>query len=150
MGNAIVAASSIFIPLFNRLVTVPYFYDPIRWNRIPWHQPFTFEVSFMIYLANVIILMILATISGMMSTQRECQKYDVKHSIKRSIWVILGYFVGCMFAFFLPIVKAPLLMLLSWMPYASYIVNGLITAPFVLIFGAMGNSTMRNDLCGRK
>ena len=147
MGNFIVTTGSVFIPLFTKLVTVPYFYHPHHWGGIPWEEPGGIGLNIVSFIFNVLTLAILATVSGMMTTERECRKYKVWKSMKRSIWAILGYIIGNIVIFMLPVVKAPLLAIFAWLPYAGYLVHGMMVSAFVMLFGALGNQVLRMQVC---
>lgn len=147
MGNLVVAATSVMVPLFNRTITVPFFYHPYRWGTIPWHEPNPWIVFGLTVFFNIIMLSILGTISGMMSTMRECRKYDFWESVTRSFSIVVGYIVASGFLFMFPMIKAPFLSMLSSVPYASYIVQGFLVAPFILIVGAISNQALRKSIC---
>ena len=147
MGNAIATSSSIIVPLFNHLVTVPYLFHPQRWGGIPFKEPNVLFLGFIGFLANILSLMMLGTISGMMTTKKKCRKTNIMWTIKRSLWVVLGYYVGNLFLMVFPFVKAPLLIFTLWMPYAGWIVHGIFVGVFIMLFGAMGNSMLRNEVC---
>lgn len=147
MGNLIVTGASIFIPLFNQLITVPYIYAPTRWGGIPWSPPNDISVNIVRVIFNVILLILFATLSGMMTTEKQCQKHEVFHSMKRSMWVLLGYAIGSVLATCIPVLKAPLLALTIWVPYAAWIAHGIIVAGPILVMGAIGNSYQRHEIC---
>ena len=146
MGNLIVTIGSIFIPLISDKLIIPFLYHPMRWGGIPWNEP-GMSASFLSFSFNILMLITLATISGMMTTTRKCNKKNFYRSLKRSIWVVLGYIIGNMSAFFLPIIKAPMLIATMWLPYAGYLAHGVIVSIFVLLFGAMGNARLRIEIC---
>lgn len=150
MGNIVVTTGSVFIPLFNKLFTIPFFYHPYRWGKIPWYEPNPYFMSLFQFFLNIIMIAFLATISGLMTTQRECRKHDLLKSFKNSLMPIFGYIVGNILVFMMPFLKAPLLSIFSWVPYSGYLVHGAMVAIFVLIFGAMGNATLRENVCHKK
>lgn len=141
------AASSIGIPLFNHLVTIPYLFHPQRWGGIPWKEPNFLVMGLVTFILNVLCLMGVGTISGLMTTERECRQTDLWKSIRRSLWVVVGFVVGQIAIFFMPFVKAPLLAFSLWMPYAGWIIHGICVSVFVLFFGAIGNALLRAEVC---
>lgn len=147
MGNAITTVSSIYVPLINHLVTVPYLFHPHRWGGVPFKQPNFLYLGFIGLMVNIASLMIIGTVSGMMSTSKECRKINIIRSIKRSLWIVLGYYMGNLFLTFFPFVKAPALLMTVWLPYSGWIVHGMFVSAFILFFGAMGNSILRNEVC---
>ena len=147
MGNLLATSASIFVPLFNHLVTMPYLYHPTRWGGLPWVEPSPFMSKFMHVALNIIVMSLIGMVSGMMSTLGSCNKYDIRLSLMRSLWLVLGYLVGTVFISFAPFLKAPLLSVSVMFPYANWIVHGLLVSVFVLVFGAIGNNVLRNDVC---
>ena len=147
MGNLIVTGASIFIPLLNKLVTVPFLFHPYRWGGVPWKAPGDITVMLATFIMNILMLSILATISGMMSTEKECRKHDVWLSFKRSMWAILGYIVGNIVVFLMPLLTAPLLAMFVWLPYAGIIVPSMMVSIFIMLFGAIGNTVLRSNVC---
>ena len=147
MGNLIVTSTSIVIPLITDKIIIPFVFYPTRWGSIPWKEPSMFVTGPLKFVINLVTLSLLAAVSGMMSTTKECNKKDFLLSWKRSIWVILGYLIGNMVVTLLPMIKAPILMAMMWMPYAGYIAHGMLVSLFIMFFGAMGNTKLRNDVC---
>lgn len=150
MGNLLATSASIFVPLFNHLVTMPYLYHPTRWGGLPWVEPSPLMNGFMHIFLNIIVLALIGMISGMMSTLGSCNKYDMYISMMRSIWLVLGYIVGTATISFIPFLKSPLLSVSVMFPYANWIVHGLLVSIFVLVFGAIGNNALRNDVCANR
>jgi hypothetical protein len=106
--------------------------------------------GFMHIFLNIIVLALIGMISGMMSTLGSCNKYDMYISMMRSIWLVLGYIVGTATISFIPFLKSPLLSVSVMFPYANWIVHGLLVSIFVLVFGAIGNNALRNDVCANR
>jgi len=147
MGNLIVTLSSIFIPLINKTVSVPYLLDPNRWGGIPWQPPSEIYVATIEYILNIIILSLFATVSGVMNTERKCRKRSWWESFIKSLWVVLAYIIGNIVFYFMPLVKAPMLSTLGFLPFAGIIVNGLLVAIPIMLFGAIGNTVLINKVC---
>lgn len=147
MGNLIATSASIIIPMVNKLIIVPYVFHPYRWGGVPWSQPSDLLIMFANFALNIVMLMGAGTLSGIMTTEAACNRHDTWIAFKRSAWIILGYLVGNWVVFALPIIKAPMLAILSWLPYAGLVVHGLLVAFWVMLFGAIGNSVNRADVC---
>lgn len=147
MGNFITSATSVFIPLISDEVIVPYVFHPYRWGGIPWQPPNQFVQTIVSKLSSIILLSLVSTISGIMSTINECRQYDVWKSFKRSIWVIYGYIIGSIILVIAPFIKAPLLATMAFIPYADYLVSGIITAFPIMFMGALGNMVLRYQVC---
>lgn len=80
----------------------------------------------------------MGTISNIMNNLKKCNDYGFNNALKYSYFPLLGYFLGNLVLFILPIIKAPLLAIFIWLPYANYIVHGMLVAIFVLFSGYMG------------
>lgn len=149
MGNLIAAGLSTFVPLTTHLVTIPYILHPERWGGMPWREPSAVTYTLLTMLSNVILMMMLGTLSGMMTTKQKCNRSDVRKSMWRSIYGVIGFIIGSIVLAVAPVIKAPALSFFSsWLPYAGWIVHGAIVAIFVLVFGAFGNNSVRRAVCG--
>jgi hypothetical protein len=147
MGNLLATFGTIGVPLFNHLVTIPFIYHPYRWGGVPWKAPGWLQLAIVTFIANVTLLLLISTLGGIMSTKQACDKYDVWLSLKRSIWKLLGYFIGSAVLSVASSIKGPFLVWLSWMPYANWIVHGALVAIPILFLGAMGTNLLRTDVC---
>ena len=150
MGNLIATLGIIGVPLFNHLVTIPFIYHPSRWGGIPWKAPSFIQLTLVTFIANITLVLLLGTIGGIMSTKTKCNKMDVWKTMWRNIWRIIGFLIGnAVLAVFVSL-KGPLLVWLGWMPYASWVVHGLLVAIPVLLFGALGTNLLISDVCKAK
>jgi hypothetical protein len=148
MGNLLATLGTIGVPLFNHLVTIPFLYHPSRWGGIPWKSPNFIQLSIVTFILNVSLVLLLGTLGGIMSTKKECNKTDVPKTMWRNIWRLIGFLVGnAVLAVFVSL-KGPLLVWLGWMPYASWLVHGIIVALPVLLLGAIGTNILIRDVCG--
>ena len=147
MGNLMAAVASIGVPLFTHSVTVPFLFHPSRWGGMPWHEPSWLVLGIVTLLCNVATLMGLGTLSGLMTTKRECNKMDPLLSVQRSIWLVVGYIVGNIFLLVMPFIKAPFLPFTFWLPYSAWLVHGFLLSGWILLFGAIGNSVLRQNVC---
>ena len=146
MGNFIATCASIVLPLINHTVVLPFIFYPTRWG-IPWYTPNGFVIGAMAFAVVILELMALGTLSGMMNTVKKCGKIDVKQSTKRSLWLVMGYLLGNLILLFMPFLKAPLLIFCMGLPYAGWLVHGVMTAIPVMLFGAMGVTKLLKDVC---
>ena len=147
MGNLVVTLASIPLPLITDKIIAPFIFHPERWGGIPYRPPGYFKLTFFTGCVNIAILIALSMLSSATSAIRECDKVDWWISFKRSGWVVLGYLLGNLFAFTMPIIKSPMISVLMFLPYCGYWVNGLIVAPFILLMGALMNTRVRTDIC---
>jgi hypothetical protein len=147
MGNLIATCVSVVVPLITKSVWMPYIYHPNRWGGIPWVEPNWLLMGIITFVLNAMMLSVIGTISGMMSTKGECDRYDVYLSVRRSVWMIMGYVIGNIMLFIVPYIKAPILPFFMWMPYAGWIVHGMLVGVVILLFGAMGNAILRKEVC---
>jgi hypothetical protein len=82
-----------------------------------------------------------------MATKAECNKADYWDAFKRALWLVLGWVLGNILLRFIPFLKAPLLIVLMWIPYAAWIVHGILVAGVMLIMGAIGNTVAIENVC---
>lgn len=146
MGNLMATSMSIALPLINYSYVLPYIFYPTRWG-IPWSPPGSLMAGLIGLVIITVELMIVGSISGIMNTVKSCNKIDVKMSVKRSMWIILGYMLGNVLLFTMPFLKAPLLIMTIGLPYAGWIAHGIMTAIPVMLFGAMGIDRLLGDVC---
>lgn len=147
MGNIIAAGASIGVPLLTTSVVVPYIFHPHRWGGVPWKEPNFIFLGLVSFIVNVIILMMLGTLSGLMTTKKECNRTNLGRSIKRSLWIVVGYIIGNILLALFPFIKVPLLPLVIWMPYAGWLVHGFLVSIPILFCGAIANGMLRNEVC---
>jgi len=150
MGNLLAATTSIFVPLINSLIVVPFIFHPERWGTVPWQPPSWVVLTAVTFLLNISALLALGTISGMMTTKNKCDKVDILQSMRRSMWVITGWLFGNLVLTIMPFIKAPLLAIGLWMPYGGWIIHGILVSASVLLFGAVGNSILRSEVCQKR
>ena len=147
MGNLITASVTIYSPLITTQYLIPAVMHPYRWGGIPWKPPGFFKYIFLYLLFNLLIIGITATISGLMTTARECRRISFWTSVVNARWSLLFALMGMIIIALVPFIKAPALAFFSWLPYANPIVTGLYMAILVLIGGMIGNGYSRKDVC---
>jgi hypothetical protein len=147
MGNLLTAMVTIMSPLITKEYLIPTFMHPYRWGGVPFEPPGPFKYGFLYLLFNLLIIGTMATISGMMTTARECRKMSFWTSVVNARWALIFALIGIIFVAVFSFLKAPVLALLAWMPYSNLIVTGLYMAPFVLIGGMIGNGYNRKNVC---
>jgi len=138
---------TVFAPLISKEYLIPMIMHPRRWGGIPFKPPSSLKYALLYMICNFIIIGLAAVLSGMMTTLRECDKVDVIASIKNTQWVILSAFIGMLILMFIPFIKAPVIAVLSWMPYANHIVTGLYLSVIVMIGGMYANTFNRRMVC---
>jgi hypothetical protein len=149
MGNLLATLGTIGVPLFNHLVTIPFIYHPNRWGGIPWQAPSLMQLTIVTFIANISLVLLLGTLGGIMSTKKKCDKVDIGKTMWRNIWRILGFLAGNAALAVFSSLKGPMLVWLGWVPYASWVVHGVLVAIPVLIMGALGTSVLLSDVCGK-
>lgn len=147
MGNLLTFTATIFSPLITKEYLTPYFMHPYRWGGIPFQPPGPFQMAFLYLLFNLMIIGFFATISGLMTSAKECRKVHFWTAIVNAKWAMLFALVGIIVINVAPFIKAPVLAVVSWMPYAKLFVDGLYIGLFVLLGGMIGNGYNRKDVC---
>jgi hypothetical protein len=147
MGNLITSMVTIFSPLISKEYVIPMIMHPYRWGGVPFKAPGPFKYIFLYLLSNMLIIGSMATLSGMMTTARECRKVHFWTAMVNSRWALLFAMIGLLIISIFSFIKAPVVTFLSWMPYASQVVTGLFMALFVLLGGMIGNGYNIKDVC---
>lgn len=148
MGNTITGISSVIGPMLTETMIVPFVFHPYRWGGIPWEPPSDLVAGIVSLICNSVIISTVATLSGMMATERKCGKKSLKSSWLNSWWPVFGYMVAHTVLFMIPFLKVPLLAVFAWMPYANNFATSLTALPIVMLFGAVGNGWNRKSVCG--
>ena len=150
MGNLITAIVTVFSPLITKEYLIPMIMHPYRWGGIPFEPPGPFKYIFLYVLFNMLVIGTAATLSGLMTTARECQKISFWTAVVNARWANLFALLGMLIIALLPFIKAPVLAVFAWMPYANLFVTGLYMSLFVLVGGMIGNGYNRKDVCYRQ
>jgi len=147
MGNLITAMVTVGSPLLTKEYIIPFIMHPYRLGGIPFVPPGPFKYAFLYLLINLLIISGAATVSGMMTTARECRKANLWTAVVNARWAALFALIGFAFVTIFPFTKGTALAALGWLPYANNIVIGLYVAAFVLVGGMVGNGINRRDVC---
>ncbi len=147
MGNVVTLMVTTVSPLITKEYLIPKLMHPTQWGGIPFKPPSTIKYMLMYVFFNLMLIGSAATLSGLMTTARECGKYNLRTALGNSWWAMLFGFLGIIVVSMFSFIKAPVLALLSWLPYANHLVTGLYIAIFVLIGGMIGNNYNRRDVC---
>ena len=148
MGNLITASVTLFSPVITKEYLIPAVMHPYRWGGFPFEPPGTFKYVFLYLLFNLLVIGSAATLSGMMTTAKECRKVRFWTAVVNARWAMLFALLGLLVVNFFPFIKAPILSVVSsWLPYATTFVTGFYMAILVLIGGMIGNGYNRKDVC---
>ena len=148
MGNLVTASFSVWSPLLTSELFIPYIYHPLNFvSNIPFKSPSALKYCMWYFFFNSLIVGVLSVIGSIMSSKKECDNYSIYYSILGARIPILMTIIGLTFIFLVPILKVPLLVLLGFLPYSKYIVDGLFLSVFVLFGGIVGNNYVRRKVC---
>lgn len=147
MGNLITAMVTISSPLITKEYLIPTIMHPYRWGGVPFEPPGPFKYAFLYLLFNMLVIGSAATLSGLMTTARECRKISFWTAVVNARWAMLFALIAMIILALMPFIKSPALAVLSWLPYANTIVTGMYMAVLVLIGGMIGNGYNRKDVC---
>lgn len=150
MGNLITTLTAIPLPLLVQEVIIPYVMHPYRFGGIPFEPPGLFLSVFMNVFFTLIIIGLVATLSGMMTTVRQCKKIQFWTSVYNAKYAMTGGLFGLIILALFPTIKAPLLTIMPRLPFAGVLVTGLYLALFVMIGGMYGNNYNLKDICNTK
>ena len=147
IAHSLTAIGTIFAPLLTREFILPYIFHPYRWGGIPFVPPSAIGYTAMYLLFITLIVGIFATISGMMSTAKECKKVEFWTSAVSAKWPMLFALIGSAVLYFLSVLKAPLLVIMAPVPYSNLIVTGIMLSMFVVFGHYIGNNYNIRDVC---
>lgn len=148
MGNLITSFGSIWSPLITSELLIPFIYHPLVFaSNIPFNNPSTLKYCLWYMFFNCLIVGILSIIGSIMSSKKECNNYSVYYSILGTRIPILMTILALTFINLMPLLKAPLLVFLGFLPYSKHIVTGIYLSVFVLFGGILGNNYVRRNVC---
>lgn len=147
MGNLITTTVAIFSPLLTREYIIPSIMHPYKWGGVPFVPPGPVKYAFLYMLFNLLLIGSAATLSGMMTTAKECRKIQFWTSVVNARWSMLFAVIGMLILVLFPFIKGPVLSVVSWMPYATHIASGLYLGLAVLLGGMIGNGYNRKNVC---
>lgn len=148
MGNLVTTLGSIWSPLITSEFLIPYIYHPLNFSsNVPFNNPSALKYALWYYFFNCIIVFILSVIGNIMSTKKNCNKYSLKYAMLGTRLPVLLTIIGLTFIYIMPILKAPLLICLGFLPYSKHIVTGIYLAFFVFIGGYAGNNYTKRLVC---
>src|SRR5258706_14243907 len=125
MGNFLTATVTLFAPMITKELFIPSLMHPYRWGGIPFKPPNTLMYIALYVFFNSFMIGLMAFISGLMTTTKQCQKTNLRIALKNSIWAIIFALLGLLLITLMPFIKSPIIALLYWLPYANSIVIGL-------------------------
>jgi hypothetical protein len=146
-GPLMVSTASIFTPFVTEKIIVPFLFEPGRLGSIPWTDPSAFYLGSVGFLVKVAILVFFGVISNTMGSLRQCKKWRFAASLKRSLWILVGWLGGTTLLTILPFIKMPLLAVFFWLPYADWFVHGFVVSIFVFISAIIGRGMTIRDVC---
>jgi hypothetical protein len=148
IAHSLTAISAIFAPLVTTEFIIPTILHPYKLGGIPFKTPGIFKYTSIYLLCIVLIVGTFATISGMMTTARECKKVEFWSAAVSAKWSMLFALIGLSVVFFLPLIKAPLLALLAPVPFSNLISNGIVMSAFVVFGHFLGDNYLLRTVCG--
>ena len=149
LAHSITAIATIFAPLLTTEFIMPYIFHPYKFGYIPFEKPSTL-LYLSVYLAVIVsIVGLFASISGMMVTAKECHKIELGSSMVEAKWAMLFAIIGLTVLFFIPFIKAPLLVIMSPIPFSNLLVTGIVLSFFVVFGHFIGHNYLLRDVCNQ-
>jgi hypothetical protein len=147
LAHSITALGTIISPLIATEFILPLVFHPYNFGGIPFVPPNIFKYTF-VYLATIILIIhSCATLSGMMYTVRECRKIEFLTAFLNAKWASIFALIGSAMLFFIPFIKAPLLVLMAFVPFSNLIVTGIILSFFTLFGNYIGTNYNLRKTC---
>jgi hypothetical protein len=148
IAHSLTAISAVFAPLITTEFIMPTILHPYKFGGIPFVPPGIFKYTSIYLLCIVLIVGSFATVSGMMTTARECKKVEFWSAAVSAKWSMFFALIGITVVFFLPLIKAPLLAILAPVPFSNLISNGIVMSAFVIFGHFLGNNYLKRTTCG--
>lgn len=150
MGNILITAISIFIPITLHTSIIPTLMRPDFFGGSPWSPPSMFSYVLLYYFFMYTILWFLSWLGNIYYTLFNCQKMNTIQSAKYANYTPFITFLGIFLnnTFLLPFIKSMILSFTSSLPYSLHFVNGLITTPFVFIGTMFSQRYLNKAVCG--
>lgn len=150
MGNLLITAISIFIPITIHTSIIPTIMRPDILGGNPWSPPSTITYVILYYSIMYFILWFLSFIGNIYYSLFNCNKAN---SIKSALYAnytpaftFAGIFVNN--TLLLPFVKSLILAFTTAIPYAHHLVNGFINIPFVFLGTMFSQRYLNKAVCG--
>jgi hypothetical protein len=147
MGNFITTMVAVVTPLLSKEVVLPWLYNPYNLGGIPFQQPATWMYATTYLVSNSVIIGLVAILSGLMTTLNQCNKMDLGEAYRQAKLPIVWGIIGTIVVHFASLIKAPLLAVFNWLPYADHLVTGALVAVFVMLGGMWANQNSRDHVC---
>ena len=150
MGNILVTAISIFIPITIHTSIIPTLMRPDILGGSPWSPPNMFVYVLIYYSIMYFMLWFLSWLGNMYYTLFNCKKLEAIKSATYANYTPFIAFIGIFLnnTFLLPFIKSMILSFTSWLPYSHHFVNGIVTAPFVFIGTMFSQRYLNKVVCG--
>jgi hypothetical protein len=126
---------------------MPFVYHPYNIGSVPWTPPNGFIYNIVSFFFTIILLLFFGTITSIMATLKHCNKYKIHKSLYYQRYMFFGFILANLILFIFPIIKAPLLVMLIWIPYADLIVHGIYISAFVTLFAYIANLRLKDSIC---
>jgi hypothetical protein len=150
MGNILITALSIFIPITIHTSIIPTLMRPDILGGTPWSPPSMLTYVILYYSIMYFILWISSFIANIYYSLFNCQRTDpLKSAIYANytpVIALIGVFLNN--SFLLPFVKSMILSSTNNLPYAHHFVNGALMAPFVFLGTMFSQRLLNFKVCG--
>ena len=146
--HAITLIVTVFTPLLTKELIIPYMMNPFRLGGIPFKAPSPIGYMFLYLIVSCCVVGSASMVAESMSSTKKCNKTNIWSAIRNTKWTSFFLIFGLTILFLVPILKAPLLVVLAPLPYSNQIVNGLMLTPFVFIGHYIASSSYMTSVCG--
>jgi hypothetical protein len=150
MGNILITALSIFIPITIHTSIIPTLMRPDILGGSPWSPPSALLYVILYYSIMYLILWFLSLIGNIYYSLFNCGKTDIPKSALFAnytpLFTMAGVFINN--TLLLPFVKAMILGFTTAIPYSHHFVNGVINMPFVFLGTMFSQRYLNKAVCG--
>lgn len=150
MGNILITAISVFIPITIHTSIIPMLMRPDILGSSPWTPPNMITYIFLYYIILYTILWFFSWLGNIYYSLFSCNRSNMKQSAIFANYTpgfaLLGIFLNN--TLLLPFIKSMVLSFAGAIPYAHHFVNGILMAPFVFIGTMFSQRLLNKVVCG--
>jgi hypothetical protein len=137
----------IITPLITKEILIPWLMHPRKFGGIPFKPPGFIKYSLLYIFVSYTFLTSISLVTQSMKSIDTCNKIDIWEAIYQSKWILLFIIIGFIVLFVLPIIKAPLLVMLLALPYSTHIATGVAMLPFSLCGHYIASKRYMKQVC---
>ena len=94
MGNLLTGFVAFAAPFITKEYIIVNIFHPYRHGGIPFKPPGIIKYTIVYVIALSFLIGAMATVSGLMTSSRQCRKISIQRSLHNSIWAVSFALIG--------------------------------------------------------